>query len=52
MKKSRSQVASLAGRVKAMYLALVDDIATVDCCFEHQLTGAQFSMNIKPEVEF
>lgn len=29
-----------------------DDNSTVDCLFEHQLTGHPFIMNIKPEVVF
>ena len=52
MRRSRSQVASLAASVKAMYSASVDDSATVDCRFEHQLTGPPFSINMKPEVDF
>ena len=52
MKKSCSQVASLAARVKAMYLASADDSTTINCHFEHQLTGPLFSINIKPEVDF
>ena len=52
VKRSRNHVASLAANVKDIYSASVDDSATVDCLFEHQLTSPPFSMNIKPDVDF
>ena len=52
VRKSRNHVTSLAANVRAIYSAFVDDSATVDCLFEHQLTGPLFSMNIKPDVDF
>ena len=52
MRTSCNHVTSLAANVRAIYSALVDDSATIDCLFEHQLTGSLFSMNIKPDVDF
>ena len=52
IRNSRSHVASFATRVRAIYLASVDNRATVDCFFKHQVTGPSLSMKIKPEVNF
>ena len=52
MSGSRSQVASFATNVKAMYLVLVDERAIIGCLFEHQLIGPPLSMKIKLKVDF
>ena len=49
--RKRSQVASFAASVRVMYYAFVDDRATVDCLFEHQLTGPPLSIKTNPEVD-
>lgn len=48
---NHNHVASFAANVKAMYLASVDDRATVACFLEHQLTGPLFNMKMKPEID-
>ncbi len=52
MRSRRSHVASLAASVRVMYSAFVDNKATVDCLFEHQLTGPPLSIKTKSEVDF
>lgn len=52
MRRSCSQVAFLAAKIKAIYSALVDDSTIIDCRFEHQLIGPPFNMNIKPKFDF
>lgn len=49
--RSLSQVVSFAARVRAIYSALVDDNATVDCFLEHQLTDPLFSIKMRPDVD-
>ena len=45
-------MASLVACVVAIYLASVDDSATVGWCFDCQLTGALLMRVIKPVVDF
>ena len=52
VRSRRSQVASLAASVSAMYSASVEEIATVNCLLEHQLIGPPFSIKMKPDVDF
>lgn len=52
VKRRRSQVAFFAASVRAIYLASVDDNATIGCLFEQQLTGPLFNIKIKPDVDF
>lgn len=52
VKRSLSSVASFAANVRAMYLASIDDRATVRCLSEHQLIGLPFNMKIYLETEF
>lgn len=42
MSSRRSQVAFFAASVKAMYLASVEDKATVGCFLEHHLTAMTY----------
>ena len=50
--RRRSQTASLAAWLAAMYSASVDEVATHPCCLELQLIGAPFNMNVYPDVDF
>ena len=50
--RSRSHVASFGASVNATYSASVEESATVDWRFEHQLTGPPLSMKMYPDVDF
>lgn len=50
--KKQSYILFFAARIKAIYLAYVDDRAIIDCFFEHQFTGPLFNIKIKFEVDF
>ncbi len=52
VRRSLSQVASLTASMSVIYSASVEERATVDCLFEHQLTGPPLSIKINPEVDF
>ena len=52
MSNKESYVTSFAAKVRAIYLALVDNNAAIAYFFEYQLTNPSLSMNMKSEVDF
>lgn len=50
--RSCSQMASFAASVKTMYLAFVDERATIGCLFDYQLTKPPLSIKIKLKFDF
>lgn len=52
MSRKRGQVAFFVANVKAIYLALMEDWATVNCFLEHQLMKPLLSIKIKLNIDF
>lgn len=51
VKKKQSQVALFAASIKAIYLASIDNKATISCFFKYQLTGSSLNIKIKPNID-
>lgn len=51
VKRGQRQIAFFAASIRAMYLAFVNNSATVSFLFEHQLTRPLFTMKIKLDVD-
>lgn len=52
MSKKRGQVASFVANIKAIYLAMMEDWATVNCFLEHQLMRPLLNIKIKFNIDF